>query len=98
MDKMEPQEVEQNLAAFPEWSQVGDTLQRTFNFDDFDGAMGFVGRIADLARELEHHPNIMIRYNKVTLTLSTHKAGGLTEKDFEFARAAHGCLPATHEA
>ena len=61
-------------------------LQRTFSFDDFLGAMAFVGRIADLAEEHHHHPDIMIRYSKVTLTISTHDADGLTDKDFELAR------------
>lgn len=95
MDKLEQELIEQKLAAYPDWSQTGDALQRTFSFDDFIGAMAFVSQIADLAEEHRHHPDIMIRFNKVTLTLSTHEAGGLTDRDFEFARAVNGCVKAT---
>ncbi len=90
MDKLSPEDIEAKLAEFPEWAQSGDSLQRTFAFDDFLGAMAFVTRIADLAEEQQHHPDIMIRYNKVTLTLSTHDAGGLTEKDLALARDTDG--------
>ena len=86
MDKLSQDDIDAKLAEFPEWSQAGDALQRTFTFDDFRGAMAFVNRMAELAEEAQHHPDIMIRYNKVTLTLSTHDAGGLTDKDFGLAR------------
>src|SRR5438876_37759 len=86
MDKLAQEEIDQRLTQFPEWSLTGDALQRTFNFESFLEAMSFVVRIAELAEDFQHHPDILIRYNKVTLTLSTHDAGGLTEKDFEFAR------------
>ena len=58
-------------------------------------SIGFVNRIADLAEEFQHHPAIMIRYDKVTLTLSTHDAGGITEKDFDFARVCEGTVAPT---
>ncbi len=86
MQKLEAQQIDANLAELAEWSLNGDALQRTFRFDDFNGAMAFVSRIADLAEEMQHHPDIMIRYNKVTLTLSTPDAGGITEQDFALAR------------
>ena len=86
MEKLDQQEIQEKMASFPEWSLNGDTLQRTFSFDDFLGAMDFVKRVAELAEEQQHHPDIMIRYNKVTLSLSTHDAGGLTSKDFGFAQ------------
>ncbi len=85
MDRLSREDIETRLEELSEWSLSGDALQRTFRFDDFKGAMAFVGRIADLAEEHQHHPDILIRYNKVTLTLSTHDAGGLTDKDFTFA-------------
>ena len=87
MDKLDPQQIQQQMGDFPEWTLNGDTLQRTFGFEDFVGAMEFVNRVAELAEELQHHPDIMIRYNKVTLTLTTHDAGGLTSRDFELARS-----------
>ena len=94
MQKLEAQQIDANLAELAEWSLNGDALQRTFRFDDFIGAMAFVSRIADLAEEMQHHPDIMIRYNKVTLTLTTHDAAGLTENDFSFARATDGYVAA----
>ena len=73
------------LANRPDWSLVGETIQRTFAFADFKSAMAFVDKVADAAESMNHHPDIMIRYNKVTMTLSTHDAGGITAKDFELA-------------
>ncbi|MHC4990852.1 MAG: 4a-hydroxytetrahydrobiopterin dehydratase [Planctomycetota bacterium] len=93
MEKLDQQRIDEKMAEFAEWSVNADTLQRTFGFDDFAGAMEFVGRVAELAEEQQHHPDIMIRYSKVTLTLSTHDAGGITEKDFEFARCTDNLLP-----
>jgi len=92
MDKLEQQQIDDRLEDLSEWSQTGDTLQRTFRFDDFRAAMSFVERIAELAEQHQHHPDIMIRYDKVTLSLTTHDAGGVTERDFQFARAADDCL------
>ena len=86
MEKLSQENIEARLLDCPEWSLNGDALTRTFGFDDFQGAMAFVNRIAELAEEHQHHPDIMIRYNKVTLTVSTHDAGGLTAKDFALAR------------
>ena len=80
------------MAEFSEWALNGDSLQRTFGFEDFAGAMSFVNSVAELAERLQHHPDIMIRYNKVTLTLTTHDAGGLSELDFTLAREADGQL------
>jgi 4a-hydroxytetrahydrobiopterin dehydratase len=95
MDKLEQADIEQRLADFPEWSQNGDSLQRTFGFDDFVAAMEFVNSVAATAESHQHHPDILIRYNKVMLTLETHDAGGLTDKDFNLARAVDGLVPAT---
>jgi 4a-hydroxytetrahydrobiopterin dehydratase len=73
----------QNLSG---WTQHGDEIRKQYQFDDFAAAMTFVNRVAELAEEAEHHPDIDIRYNKVTLALSTHSAGGLTKKDVELAQ------------
>lgn len=86
MDKLAQEDIDHKLVEFPDWSLIGDSVQRTFSFENFRDAMTFVKRVADLAEELQHHPDILIRYNKVTLTLSTHEAGGVTDKDFAFAR------------
>ena len=78
------------LAALPEWQRSGQTIARTFQFENFPAAMTFVNRVADLAEQAQHHPDIDIRWNKVTLALTTHDAGGLTEKDFALARQCDG--------
>ena len=69
----------------PEWAQDGEEISRTFVFADFNEAMGFVNRVALAAEVVNHHPNIDIRWNKVTLVLSTHEEGALTEQDTALA-------------
>lgn len=85
MEKLTQEELEDGLKQLPDWTLNGDSIQRTFGFNDFAAAMSFVTRIADRAEAVQHHPDILVRYNKVTLTLSTHDAGGLSEKDMTFA-------------
>lgn len=68
------------------WKENQSVISRTFTFKDFAGAMRFVNAVAAEAEKANHHPDIDIRWNKVTLALSTHDAGGLTEKDFALAQ------------
>lgn len=88
MQKLTPLEIEARLGPASDWSAVGDTIGRTFAFKDFVKAMKFVNQVAAHAEQVQHHPDILVRWNRVTLTLSTHDAGGVTEKDFAFAAAA----------
>lgn len=74
------------LAAVPAWKQQKAVISRTFEFKDFLAAMRFVNRVARLAEKAGHHPDIDIRWNRVTLALTTHDEGGLTGKDFTLAR------------
>ena len=74
------------METVPGWENNGKEITRLYKFPDFKAAMAFVNRVADLAEAADHHPDIDVRYNKVRLTLSTHSAGGLTEKDFALAR------------
>ncbi|HUB87561.1 MAG TPA: 4a-hydroxytetrahydrobiopterin dehydratase [Verrucomicrobiae bacterium] len=74
------------LNSVPDWKQNGDVIARTFQFKDFPAAIKFVNAVALAAEQAWHHPDIDIRWNKVTLVLTTHDAGGLTEKDFALAR------------
>ena len=90
MEKLAQERIDEKLQEQSEWSQIGDTIQRTYRFDDFLGAMDFVRRVAELAETQQHHPDILIRYDKVTLTLSTHDAGGISDKDFKFASSTDG--------
>lgn len=68
-----------------DWTVDGELLRRTFVLGDFTEAMGFVTRVAILAEKANHHPDIDIRWNKVTLVLTTHDAGGLTDNDVALA-------------
>lgn len=79
-------EIKTALATLPEWKCSGKTITRTFGFKDFPAAIKFVNTVAKLAEKAWHHPDIDIRWNKVTLTLMTHDAGGLTERDFALAQ------------
>lgn len=69
------------LQAHPGWRQEGQSLVKTFEFARFMEAIAFVNRVAEVAERHDHHPDIDIRYRKVTLSLTTHDAGGLTFRD-----------------
>ena len=74
------------LAQVPKWKQDGQVISRTFEFKDFPGAIRFVNGVAQVAEAAWHHPDIDVRWNKVTLALTTHDAGGLTQRDFALAK------------
>jgi 4a-hydroxytetrahydrobiopterin dehydratase len=86
MEKLTEAQITEALKGVPEWALVGEAIQRTYQFRDFLTAMRFVDTVAQAAEAAQHHPDILIRYNRVTLTLATHDAGGITEKDFDLAR------------
>lgn len=88
MDRLSAQTVRSALEHLPEWEIADDdnSLQKVFRFKTFRAAMAFVNSVAEIATQARHHPDILIRYNRVTLTLTTHEAGGLTERDLQFAR------------
>jgi 4a-hydroxytetrahydrobiopterin dehydratase len=73
------------LSALPGWTRRGKKLHRTFTFRDFSEAFGFMARVALAAEKLDHHPDWANVWNRVTVDLSTHDAGGLTELDFRLA-------------
>ena len=72
------------------WKREGKGISKTFVFEDFVAAMGFVQTVAFLAEKMNHHPDVDIRWKKVTLILSTHSEGGITEKDLRLARQING--------
>lgn len=89
--KLSAEEIASRLPSVPDWAiDSGGMLRRTFVFSVFLDAVGFVNRVAEAAERADHHPDIDVRWNKVTLALSTHDSGGLTEKDFALAREADG--------
>ena len=67
------------------WKRKGDALTKEYSFESFRNTIVFVNRVASLSDDVDHHPDIDIRYDKVRLTLSTHEVGGITEKDLDLA-------------
>ena len=86
--KLSRTEAERRLEALKGWTLEGDAIRKQFTFADFPAAVAFVNRIAPEAEAVDHHPDILINYKRVTLTYSTHDEGGLTAKDFDGAAAA----------
>jgi len=86
MPKLTPAQIKSALATVPDWKKQRAAIVRTAEFKDFVAAMKFVNAVARLAEKADHHPDIDIRWNKVTLALTTHSEGGLTENDFKMAR------------
>jgi 4a-hydroxytetrahydrobiopterin dehydratase len=73
-----------------DWSRDGNAIVKTSTQKDFAGSLAYVNRVGALAEARNHHPDIAISWNKVTLTLSTHDAGGLTQADLDLAREVDG--------
>lgn len=75
----------ERLEAYEGWSQQGVALAKAYEFDDFEEAMAFVNRVAEVAEDLNHHPDITVQnYNEVLLYVTTHEANGITEQDLTF--------------
>ena len=86
MATLTPEQVTAELAATPGWQAAGAALTQVVTRENFRDALLFVNAVGYLAERANHHPDILITWNKVTLTLSTHSEGGLTGKDFALAR------------
>ncbi len=80
-------EIETQLQQLAEWQLEGKKIKRTFEFKDFVSAIDFVNRLVAPAEAAGHHPDIEISYNKVSVSMTSHDAGGLTGQDFEMAKA-----------
>ncbi len=89
MKKLDPESRAAAMKDLPEWSEVSgrDAIARKFVFKDFNAAFAFMTRVALLAEKMDHHPEWSNVYNKVEVTLSTHDAGGVTDKDIAMAKA-----------
>lgn len=88
--RLEQTDREHFVADHPHWTLAGEQISRTFEFNGFPPAVAFVVQVAFAAEAADHHPDIDIRWNKVTLTLSTHSEGALTSKDTSLAAAIDG--------
>lgn len=78
-------EIRQKLENFPDWMTSGQAIIKTYKFKDFIQAVEFVNRLVAPAEKVGHHPDIEISYNRVTIHLTTHDAGGITQQDFDLA-------------
>jgi 4a-hydroxytetrahydrobiopterin dehydratase len=86
MALLDAEEIENRLALIDgEWALRGDAIRKKFTFDDFRGSIDFVSRIAPVADEMNHHPDLAVSWNSVTVSLSTHSQGGVTDADLELA-------------
>jgi 4a-hydroxytetrahydrobiopterin dehydratase len=87
-------EVQQALQQLPGWKKNGNAIERVSQFGNFVQAMEFVNQIAEAAEAVNHHPDILISYNKVTLTLVSHDSGGVTQRDLKMAGRINQLAPA----
>jgi len=82
-------EIREALGGLPGWRREGDAIVKEFRFDGgFTGSVGYVNRLAEAAEAADHHPDLAISWNTVTVTWSTHSQGGITENDVRMAREA----------
>jgi 4a-hydroxytetrahydrobiopterin dehydratase len=86
MARLSDEEIDERLAELDGWKREGEAIQRTFELGDFKGSVDFVNRLTPEAEDMNHHPDLAISWNQVTVTITTHSEGGLTENDFELAR------------
>ncbi len=93
MGLLSSEEIARKLGTLSGWIVTPLGLQKQYVMDNFLAAMNLVNRTADLAEQAQHHPDIFISYNKVTFTLTTHDAGGITEKDFALAAKIEAIAP-----
>lgn len=85
MPVLSEQEVQKALQSLPSWNKSGSLIRRQFEFPDFKKAMVFVNQVAEAAERTNHHPDIVISYNKVTMSLTSHDSGGVTHRDIRLA-------------
>ena len=85
-DRLSDIAIQRELGSLQGWSRRGDVITKTYQFRNFMTGINFVTAVAKAADAADHHPDIEIRYTKVTCTLSTHSAGGITQKDLDLAK------------
>ena len=86
METLSDEEIESRLGELDGWGREGETITKTFDRGDFVGSVDFVKTLVEPAEEMNHHPDLSISWSKVSVSLSTHSAGGLTANDFELAK------------
>jgi 4a-hydroxytetrahydrobiopterin dehydratase len=91
--RLSPAEIETALHALPEWSGDDDGIRRTVELPSFRDAVATIVRIADVAEEMDHHPDVDLRWRTLHLTLVSHSAGGVTDLDVQLAQRIDALLP-----
>jgi 4a-hydroxytetrahydrobiopterin dehydratase len=85
MPKLSEKAIAKKLNTLAGWERSGESISKTYIFDTFLEGIDFINRVAEIAEEVDHHPDITVHYRRVTFTLWTHSEGGLTERDFDLA-------------
>jgi len=86
MARLSDAEIDERLAGLAGWERSGDAIVKQFDNGDFKGSVDFVSRLTPDAEDMNHHPDLEISWKTVTVTITTHSQGGLTDNDFELAR------------
>jgi 4a-hydroxytetrahydrobiopterin dehydratase len=86
MARLDDQQIEEKLSGLDGWERSGEVISKQFQLHDFKGSVDFVNRLTPEAEDMNHHPDLDISWNKVTVTVTTHSEGGLTSNDFELAK------------
>jgi 4a-hydroxytetrahydrobiopterin dehydratase len=86
VDLLPDDEIDRRLAELDGWERDGDAIVKTFEHEDFVGSVRFVDKLVEPAEDMGHHPDVSISWNKVTISITNHSAGGLTANDFELAK------------
>ena len=92
MALLDDTQISENLSGLAGWERAGNEIVKSYKLNDFIASIGFVNKIAILAEKADHHPDILIQYSSVKITLSTHSEGGITEKDFNLAAEIEGAF------
>jgi 4a-hydroxytetrahydrobiopterin dehydratase len=90
--KLTASEVDQQLSQVPGWDLMGDKVGRVFEFNEYQFGLVFASAVGRIADTLDHHPDILIGYRKVTVSVNTHDVGGISDWDFELARRVSALL------
>ena len=94
MARLNDEEIEERLGELDGWEREGEAIRRTFELADFKGSVDFVNRLTPEAEGMNHHPDLAISWDEVTVTITTHSEGGLTANDFELAKRIATLAPA----
>ena len=92
MALLDDTQISENLARIEGWERAGNEIRKSYKLSNFIASIGFVNKIAILAEKADHHPDILVQYSTVNITLSTHSEGGITEKDFDLASEIEGAF------